>query len=131
MASFANVTLNTKVYTPSSYNNGVAGWLNRDAGVAAGFSPLTQRVYQAPRHKDGSLGAWHSVHKLTVPIVAETDSSCSCSGSVLRESGFDIHGWFAAGATLSERTDLYDRLCSLVLTDQFKETFTKLEPVHS
>lgn len=130
MASFTNLTLNTKVYTPAYFRGDTAAWAFRGDGVAAGFSNLTQRVYQAAKVA-GKLGAWHSTHKLTLPIVAVADTDCACAGSVLRESGFDVHGWFAPGSTEAERLDLYNRLVALVATDQFKETFTKLAPVIS
>lgn len=131
MALFTNLTLNTKVYTPAFFRGDTATWMFRGAGVATGFSRLDQRVYQAAKGKDGKAGAFHATHKLTLPIVSEVDSECSCAGTVLRESGFDVHGWFAPGSTEAEREDLYNRLVALIATDQFKETFTKLAPVIS
>ena len=130
MASFTNLTLNTKVYTPAYFRGDTATWMFRGAGVASGFSRLDQRVYQAAKVA-GKPGAFHSTHKLTLPIVAEVDSDCSCAGTVLRESGFDVHGWFAPGSTEAERLDVYQRLADLVASDAFKETFTKLAPVIS
>lgn len=129
MAVFGNLTLNTKVYVPSYFRVDVAGWYNRDAGVAAGFSLLTQRVYTSPS-QGGQPGATRSVSRMVVPIVSETDSACSCAGTKLRESGWDLTGWFAPGSTEDERTDLYLRLKDYVASDAFKETFTKLTSVH-
>lgn len=130
MALFTNITLNTKVYTPAYFRGDTAAWMYRGVGVASGFSLLTQRVYQAGK-QDGKQGAWHATHKLTIPVVAETDTECGCAGTLLRESGVDVHGWFAPGSTEAERNDLYLRLVALVASDAFKETFTKLAPVIS
>jgi hypothetical protein len=129
MASFTNLTLNTKVYSPAYYRGDVAAWMNRDAGVSAGFSLLTQRVYTAAGGQ--GKGAVHSVHKLTVPIVATTDSDCSCAGTLLRESGVEVHGWFAPGSSVAERTDILERFRSLVASDAFADTFVNLAPVIS
>lgn len=129
MSAFTNITLNTKVYTPTSYKGEMATWTNRDGGVAAAFSPLTQRFYQAPS-QGGKAGAFHSVHRLTVPIVAAVDTECSCAGSLLRESGLEVRAWFAPASTTAERTDLLARLRALVLDPAFEDSFTALSPVY-
>ena len=128
MSAFTNLTLNTKVYSPSYRTGDTAGWMDRSAGIAAGYSLLTQRVYKAPENK-GRPGAIHTTHKLTVPVLAEVDSSCSCTGSLLREGGFEVRSWSAETSTDAERLDLYLRLVDLVASDAFKDAFKLNTPV--
>lgn len=128
MSAFVNLTLNTKVYTPTSYTGGIAQWVHRPTdGIATSYSTVTQSV----KSTNGVQGAVHTQHKLTIPVIATTDSDCACAGTILRTAWVDIHSSSAPTSTLVERTELYDQLCDLILTDAFKDAFTKNEPVFS
>lgn len=124
MAAFVNLTLNTKVYTPTSYTGGIAKWIHRPtSGIAAAYSSATQHVRAA------ASGTMHTQHKLTIPVVATADSACSCEGSVLRTAWVDIQTSTAATSTAAERLELYNQLTDFVASDAFKKAMVDNEPV--
>lgn len=110
----SNMTLNTKVYAANGSSNGTSFWVNRDDGIAAGFSSVEQTV------KEPSTGTQVKIdHKLTVPILASADTTCGCAGSLLRTSTVMISVWVNKDSTTAERTDVYLRLKDLVADPQF------------
>lgn len=114
-----NITLNTKLYSSSGFLNGVAGWTERSAGILAGFSGLR-----------GSLRSDSKVRvkwDFNVPIIATEDSACSCAGTVLRKGDVDVSIRMDPSLTLAERTDLADRLVSLVSDVTFRASIINLE----
>lgn len=127
MSAFTALTLNTKVYSPSSYINGIAQWTERSSEYSAGFSSLTEKVWQATN--GGQAGAYHSQSKLKLPVVATVDSTCSCAGTLLGESWIDTHVSVTPSMDAAARLDLYNRYVAFVATDAFKKSITDLEPV--
>ncbi len=110
------ITLNSKVYNFIGFDkNGVSVYQETSAGVPSGFSYLTCRVNPGSGSAD-TLVRW----RLTVPVVATTDSACTCAGTVLRTYKFeDGKVSVPAGATAAERTDFRTRITSLTATTQY------------
>lgn len=114
-----NITLNTKTYNGSGVTNGIAQYIERSAGVAGGFSPVTGTVRQDSK----SRVQW----KLAQPVVAEEASACSCPGSVIRVMDANIQIRLDLGATLAERTDFALRLKDLVASADFQSSIINLQ----
>lgn len=114
-----NITLNTETYNGTGVTNGVAQYIERSAGVAAGFSPVTGSVRQDSK----SRVQW----KLAQPVVATEASSCSCPGTVIRVMDADIRARLDPGATLAERTDFALRLKDLVASVEFQQSIINLQ----
>lgn len=117
------ISLNSKTYNFVGFDrNGVSIYQETSAGVPTGFSYLTCRVSPATA-KETAKVRW----RLTMPVVAADDSSCSCTGAVLRtytydEGRIDIPG---TGSS-AERTDFGLRLKDLVATTQYQASITSL-----
>lgn len=116
-----NIVLNTKTYNGSGIANGVASYMERSSGLAAGFSPLTAAVKALESGK--SRISW----KLFQPTVAAEASSCSCPGQVLRVNDANIGVRLDPGATLAERTDFALRLKDLVASTEFQSSIINLQ----
>lgn len=126
MGQQANVTLNTVVYSPAGILSGIAKWVNRTGGILAGFSTLTQR------YKDPTTGTQTKIDfNLSIPVLATTDSACSCIGDVLRTNSAVISFWVAGSSTLAERTDLYLRVKDLVANALVVSAVENLDPASS
>lgn len=124
MSQQADVTLNTIVYSKAGVNGGVASWINRAAGVIAGFTVLKQ-FFKSP-----VSGTQTKIDfNLSVPVVATADSGCHCAGDLLRTNSVTVSVWVAATSTTDERTDLYLRLKDLVATPMFQAAVKDLDPV--
>lgn len=109
-----NMTLNTKVYAANGSAGNIPSWIHRGDGVSAGFSVVKNTM------KDPVTGTQVKIDfKLDLPILAASDTSCSCAGDVLRTSTATISVWVAKSSTTAERTDLYLRLKDLVADPQF------------
>lgn len=117
----ANITLNSKTYTGNGVSNGVAWYIERSAGVASGFAPLTGSVRLA-EGKTPSNSKW----KLVIPVVAATDSEQAVAGSVLRTAIVDISVRTAANATSAELTDIADQIEDLTANASFKASIASL-----
>lgn len=115
----SNIILNTKTYAGPVYMNGLSTWTERSGTVAAAFSPLTGSF----RFDTKSRLNW----KVAVPIVAAEDSSCSCTGAVLRVSDCSISIRMDPGATTAERTDFALRLKDLVASTEFQSSIINLQ----
>ena len=70
---------------------------------------------------------WHP----NIPIVAATDSTCTCAGELLRSSGYEIQMFADNTTTQAERLDDYNRLKDLVASDAFKASFVDLNPAYA
>lgn len=119
-----SITLNSKVYNFVGFDkNGVSVYQEVSAGVPTGFSYLTCRVVQSTDNKADVAVRW----RLTMPIVAATDSDCSCAGSVLRTYRYD-EGKVSipAAALAAERTDFALRLKDLVASAAYQASITSL-----
>lgn len=118
----AAIVLNGKTYTPIGWDpNGVSVYSEQSGGVPSSFSKLTDKVTVGVA-KSNSNVKW----KLAIPVVATTDSDCSCAGDLLRTMYLSIESTFAPGATLAERTDFYDRLVALVASPEFSGSIKAL-----
>lgn len=117
-----SIVLNTKTYTFRGFNpQSISSYADTSAGVPNGFSWLTNRV----EGTDGT-GKVKSRWKLKVPVVAADDNDCSCTGDLLREVVVDIVVTSDRGSTVTERTDVADRIEDLVATTEFRESIINL-----
>lgn len=126
MSQQAAVTLNTHVYNPAGLLSGVARWIDRTAGVLAGFSVLTQR------YKDPTTGVQTKIDfSLSIPVIATADSVSHETGELVRTNSVTVSAWVASTSTLAERTDLYLRLKDLVATSLVSDAIENLNPASS
>lgn len=117
------ITLNSKTYNFVGFDrNGVSTYQETSAGVPSGFSYLTCRII--PGTKDAATRVrW----RLTMPVVAVSDSDCSCAGSVLRTYSFDEGRIdIPATGTATERADFQARVTALAATTQYIASVTTL-----
>jgi hypothetical protein len=109
-----SIVLNSKTYNPDGFDsNGVSNYSERSAGVPSGFSGLAFGQTRTDMYVKGTV-------RLTIPIVATTDSDCSCAGAPLRVSRLRLELEEPVTGTLAERQDLLDRIQDLVATAQFE-----------
>jgi len=123
MAQQANITLNAVVYPPAGTYNGISGWINRTSGYGTGFSTVKEKVV-APTKGD----VVRIQFDLDLPVVAATDTDCSCAGSLLRKSTAQISVWVPNSSTAAERLDLWTRIKDLVASTPFVNAVENLEP---
>lgn len=117
-----SIVLNTKTYTFRGFNTqSISTFADTSAGVPNGFSWLTNKVEGA----DGT-GKVKSRWKLKVPVVAATDTDCGCTGDLLREVVVDVVVTSDRGSTVTERTDVADRVRDLVASPEFRESIINL-----
>lgn len=106
----ANITLNTKVYTPRGTQGGISTWaLTGDTTFGGAQSTLTESV----RGPD-SDGLYKTRWMLTVPKVADENSSCACVGQELSRGKCDIKVNTPANFTSAEKTDFVARIQAAV-----------------
>lgn len=127
MSQQAAVTLNTVVYDPAGANNGILTWVNRVGGVLNSFSKLTQGFVT----NSGARKLTKASFRVEVPVVATADSTCSCAGAVLRTSSAQIDFWVDPNATLTERTDLFNRVKDLAASTLVGDTVKDLNPAYA
>jgi hypothetical protein len=108
-----SIVLNTKTYNFDGYDrNGVAVYTERSGSVPSSFSVLT---FGLENGKDTTK----CTIRLSLPIVAATDSDCSCAGSVQRAYRFTWTLEEPNTGTTAERTDWEARISDLTGTSQF------------
>lgn len=127
MSQQAAVTLNTVVYDPAGANKGILKWVNRVGGLLNSFSHLTQGFLT----NSGAAKRTKVSFRLDIPVVATVDSSCSCAGSVLRTSSFQIEYWIDPNATAAERTDLRLRAKDLAASALVTSAVDNLDPAYA
>lgn len=127
MSQQAAVTLNTIVYDPAGANKGILLWVNRTGGILNSFSSLTQGFIT----NSGARKLTKASYRVEIPVVATADSSCSCTGAVLRTSSAQIDFWIDPNATLTERTDLYNRVKDLAASALVGSTVKDLNPAYA
>lgn len=114
------ITLNAKAYIWSGFNpNQFGTWRYVGNGVPAGFSYLTSKVEST---KKASTVRWN----LAIPHLATEASSCSCPGGLLGTDYVRIHADLWPGSTTADRDDVLKQIRSLVLTDDFANSFLSL-----
>ena len=105
-----NFTLNTVVY---SYINRIASgasqWGAFGTGIASAISFLQGKVNLPGAKNDGSV-KW----KLTVPVTADEDTTCACTGEVMATFYGSFELSIPRNSSTSQRTDWYLRMKSLV-----------------
>lgn len=117
-----SITLNSKIYTWTGFNQNAQGvYSERSGGYPSAFSYLTTKVNTGTGKSDSTV-KWN----LSVPIVATTDSDCSCAGDPLRTSYVRIELQVPAGSSSAERTDLATRVKELVASAEFQASITNL-----
>lgn len=122
MGQQANITLNTVVYVPGGTSNGTSAWLNRSGGFGNSFSKVTEKFDPSTK---GNLV--RQVYSLELPIVAATDTSCACAGTLLRTSTVHLSVWVPQDSTAAERLDLYNRIKDFVASTPFVNGVQNLE----
>lgn len=120
------LTLNLLTYNPAGTNAGKTLWVERSSGVGAGFSNLSEKFYPV----NTKSGVQRIEHNLLVPVVATSDSACSCDGAMLYASYFNANIGIGPGASVAHRLDLYNRIKDYVATDTFKKAITDLDPAY-
>lgn len=117
-----SITLNAVAYTfagflaPNSISQYIA--YGSGTGTPAGMSVLTNKIDRGAQTKV----RW----KLHLPTVATSDSSCTCTGEILRDHIADIVFTVPPGSLGTERSDLLARIQDLVLTAEFAASVTGL-----
>lgn len=128
MSQQAAVTLNTVVYDPAGQDSTskLVLWFNRAGGVLNSFSRLTQRFRQGV----GVAKASEISFRIEVPVVATSDTTCSCAGSLLRTNSCTVTFTCGDGSTTAERTDLYLRVKDLIATSLVSNGVENLDPAY-
>ena len=117
------ITLNSKVYNFIGFDkNGVSTYQEVSGGVPSSFSYLTCRVQPATATAS-AIVRW----RLTMPVVAAVDSTCSCPGQVLRTFRYDEGKVeIPANCSTAERTDFQLRVTGLTATTQYLASLNSL-----
>lgn len=123
MAQQANVTLNSVVYPPAGTFSGVSSWINRSGGYGTSFSTLKEQVVSPVKGDVVRIK-----FDLDLPVVATTDTDCSCAGTQLRKSTVQLSVWIPSSSTAAERLDLYTRLVDLMASTPVQNAVKNLEP---
>lgn len=110
------ITLNTKTYNYIGNAAAISTYQERSGGLIASFSNLTASVKIGTRVS--------TLWKLSVPVVAATDTSCACAGTVLRKGDVDINVRLDPTMTDAERLDLALRVKDLVASTAFQASIT-------
>ncbi len=118
----ANVVLNTKTYAFTSDQGGIITWQEQSGGIPTGFSSLTLAL-RTPA-KTGS--PYRLDMRLSLPVVATVDSSCSCIGTVLRYEEARVLVEIPDSGTTAERTDFGLRMKDLLANAQVQAAFASL-----
>lgn len=126
MGQQASLTLNTVVYDPDGAPNGQVTWTNRSGGILNSFSNVTQMFNTSV----GGAKLTKMSYRISVPVVASTDTTCSCTGTLLRTSTAAISFSLAPDASLAERTDLYLRLKDLLASTLVSDAVESLKPAY-
>lgn len=117
-----SILLNSKTYDGFGFDpNAVYQYVERSGGTPSSFSKLTAKVSYT-----GNGGNTPVKWKLAIPVVATTDTECSCAGATLRTYYVTVDVTVPAGSTAAERTDLLARLQDLMNSTQFETSITAL-----
>ena len=115
----STITLDALAFNGDGYiNPGVSQWTERSAGVIAGFSTL-----RASAKLDQKFRPKWDLH---VPVIATSDSSCACTGAVLRVGDATISVRMDPSYTLAERTNLADMIKDLTASTQFRDSLINM-----
>lgn len=127
MSQQASVTLNSIVYDPAGADKGILKWVNRVGGILNSFSNLTQGFIT----NSGVRKMTKVTYRVEVPIVAATDTTCGCAGSLLRTSSAQIDFWVDPNATAAERADLVARVKDLAASALVSSGVGSLDPAYA
>lgn len=108
--SAPNLVLNGKTYTFDSDVSGVITWSDKTGGIPAGFSKVTASLRPSAK----STSPYRVDLRIDIPILAAEDSSCACTGEVLRWETGRISVEIPFTGTTAERTDAATRLKDLI-----------------
>lgn len=113
-----SIVINSKTYTFDGFDrNGVAVYTERSGGIPTSFSVLTFGIESSKEYQRITV-------RLSVPIVAADDSSCSCAGSALRTSRMTWVFEEPNTGVAAERTDWAARVTQLAANAQFVALLT-------
>lgn len=117
-----SIELNTKIYTWRGFNqNGQGLYSEQSGGVPSSFSYLTSKVNTGTGKSDSTV-KWN----LSIPIVVTSDSTCGCTGDVLRTYYVRVEVTEPAGSSAAERTDVATRIKDLVASPEFQASIMNL-----
>lgn len=115
-----SIVLNSKTYTFDGFDrNGVAVFTERSGGTPTSFGVLTFGI-------ESGKDTTKLTARMSLPIVAETDTDCACAGSVQRVSRFTWTIEEPNTGTSAERTDWAARITALAANAQFVAFLTNL-----
>lgn len=103
----SNIILNTLTYVGEGLANGVSRFVNRAAGLYAGFSAALGRVTSSQKKV---TVRWN----FTVPVLITGDTACGCDGEVRYITYVETTVRFDQAASAAHREDVYLRLKDLV-----------------
>lgn len=116
MPSFGTVTLVygspavTQNYLPSNLAGGLATNVDRTDSTPSGFGQLTRST----RGPVSGNGVYKVVLKLTDPVVADADTTCSCVGDVLYTDSVEVSFLLSEKSAKADRTALRLKLIQLL-----------------
>lgn len=118
------ISIHDKTYTYRGVQlpNNDSLYTNQDAGVPAGFSPLTFQVHPG----NGTTTKTRVSVRLKVPVLADESNSCECEGTKIDEDIVDIAFNLGFKNDTARRAAILDYVQDLVLTTQFAEAVTNL-----
>lgn len=133
MGQQASVTLNSVVYAPGGSDKGTVTWVNRDGGVLNSFSTLRQNYQDGngAATSGSASAATKVVFRLAVPVVATQDSTCACTGKLLKSSTVQISVWMDPALTAAERADIAARAKDLAASAVFTAAVASLDPAYA
>lgn len=126
MSTFAPLTLDGVVFSPSNITGGVATWVDRTGGIPAAFAPITLQV----RTPSQQAKNYRVVSKFVRPTIASEPSSCACPGDVQRQLIAEINVVIPPGSTLTEREEFLDQLQAFIASANFTGAVEDLDPVN-
>lgn len=117
------IVLNGKTYDFIGFDqNGVATWQETSGDIPSSFGYLTCRVTRGGSSAE-TVVRW----RLTMPIVAASDSACCNGGKVLRIFRYDEGKvTVPSTSTAAERTDFRARILALTGTAQYVSSILHL-----
>lgn len=118
----SNIVLNGLTYTGEGLINGASRFMNRALALLSGFSSLYGRVNVTGKRVETR---WN----LTVPVLIDDDSPCGCAGEVKFITYVTLQVKFDPKANATHRTDVYNRIVSLVSATQFESSIKDLTVV--
>lgn len=126
MGQQSNLTLNSVVYAAAGFRDGIAKWINRTAGVLAGFREATMRFREPQKGTQLKIDLG-----LTLPVLAGEDTACVCKDSLLRTSTVTMSIWVPVTSTQTERADVLATAIDFLSSAEVQDAVVNYDPVTS